>query len=108
MSARTLQLPRLVAGRDYADDLVDSLGLEPGADVVVDAGELLSGTPSFAAELVRRGVGGRPARSVVVLHSPAHLLRHHPSAPRGPGGGGEPGGRPAPPPTPGEPGRPHH
>jgi len=71
MSARTLQLPRLVAGRDYADDLVDSLGLEPGAEVVVDAGELLSGTPSFAAELVQRVLVAGRAGLMMLLDAPA-------------------------------------
>lgn len=76
MSARTLQLPRLVAGRDYADDLVDSLGLEPGADVVVDAGELLSGTPSFAAELVRRVLVAGHAGSLMLLNAPADFISY--------------------------------
>lgn len=71
MSARTLQLPRLVAGRDFADDLVDSLRLEPGAEVVVDAGELLSGTPSFAAELVDRVLVAGQAGSLLLLDAPA-------------------------------------
>ncbi|HEU5269624.1 MAG TPA: hypothetical protein VFU36_06835 [Jatrophihabitans sp.] len=71
MSARTLQLPRLVAGRDFADDLVDALRLAPGAEVVVDAGELLSGTPSFAAELVERVLVAGQAGSMLLLDAPA-------------------------------------
>jgi hypothetical protein len=80
MSARTLQLPRLVAGRDYADDLVDSLGLEPGAEVVVDAGELLSGTPSFAAELVERVLVAGSAGSLMLLDAPADFTGYIESA----------------------------
>jgi hypothetical protein len=80
MSARTLQLPRLVAGRDYADDLVDSLGLEPGAEVVVDAGELLSGTPSFAAELVERVLVAGSAGSMMLLDAPADFTDYIKSA----------------------------
>ena len=63
MAARTLQLPRLVAGRDYADDLVSTLGLEPDAEVLVDGSALLSGTPSFAAELVQQILVEGKARS---------------------------------------------
>ena len=37
MGVRTLPLPRLVAGRDYADDMVSTLGTVVGQDVVVDA-----------------------------------------------------------------------
>ena len=80
MSARTLQLPRLVAGRDYADDLVDSLRLEPGAEVVVDAGELLSGTPSFAAELVERVLVAGQAGSMMLLDAPADFTAYVESA----------------------------
>ena len=80
MSARTLQLPRLVAGRDYADDLVDSLRLEPGAEVVVDAGELLSGTQSFAAELVERVLIGGHAGSMTLLDAPADFTSYIESA----------------------------
>lgn len=80
MSARTLQLPRLVAGRDYADDLVDSLQLEPGSEVVVDAGELLSGTPSFAAELVERVLVSCHAGSMMLLDAPADFTGYVESA----------------------------
>lgn len=80
MSALTLQLPRLVAGRDYADDLVDSLRLVPGAEVVVDAGELLSGTPSFAAELVERLLVVGDAGSMMLLDAPADFTGYVESA----------------------------
>jgi len=80
MSARTLQLPRLVAGRDFADDLVDSLRLEPGTEVVVDAGELLSGTASFAAELVERVLVAGRAGSLLLLDAPADFTSYIESA----------------------------
>lgn len=70
MVARTLQLPRLVAGRDYADDLVSSLQLEPDAEVLVDGSALLSGTPSFAAELVQRILVEGKARSLRLVGAP--------------------------------------
>lgn len=70
MAARTLQLPRLVAGRDFADDLVRSLALEPGAEVLVDGTALLSGTPSFAAELVQQILVERKARSLRLVGAP--------------------------------------
>lgn len=70
MTARTLQLPRLVAGRDYADDLVHSLGLEPDAEVLVDGSGLLSGTPSFAAELVQQILVEGKARSLRLVGAP--------------------------------------
>ena len=80
MSARTLQLPRLVAGRDFADDLVDALRLQPGAEVVVDAGELLSGTASFAAELVERVLVAEQAGSLLLLDAPADFTGYIESA----------------------------
>jgi hypothetical protein len=70
MAARTLRLPRLVAGRDYADDLVSSLGLEPDAEVLVDASSLLSGTPSFAAELIQQILVDGKARSLRLVGGP--------------------------------------
>lgn len=70
MAARTLQLPRLVAGRDYADDLVSSLQLEPDAEVLVDGSALLSGTPSFAAELVQQILVEGKARSLRLVGAP--------------------------------------
>ncbi|HEX2903146.1 MAG TPA: hypothetical protein VHO01_06765 [Jatrophihabitans sp.] len=73
MSARTLHLPRLVAGRDYADDLVRSLVLEPGAEVLVDGSGLLSGTPSFAAELVQRILVDGKARSLRLVGAPGEF-----------------------------------
>jgi len=82
MTARTLQLPRLVAGRDYADDLVHTLGLEPDAEVVVDGTALLSGTPSFAAELVQQVLVEGKARSLTLIGAPADFVDYSSTAAR--------------------------
>lgn len=62
---RTLILPRLVAGRDFADDMADKLGSVEGDTVLVDGSGLLTGTGSFAAQLVSRLLGGGAAQLVV-------------------------------------------
>lgn len=62
---RTLILPRLVAGRDFADDMADKLGPVSGDTVLVDGSGLLTGTASFAAQLVSRLLGGDAAKLVV-------------------------------------------
>ncbi len=82
MAARTLQLPRLVAGRDYADDLVSSLALEPDAEVLVDGSALLSGTPSFAAELVQRILVEGKARSLRLVGAPGDFIDYAEAAAR--------------------------
>jgi hypothetical protein len=62
----TLTLPQLVAGRELAAAAVERLGPIDGADVTIDARPLVSGTASFAAELVRSTiVTGHAARLVV-------------------------------------------
>jgi hypothetical protein len=86
MAARTLQLPRLVAGRDYADDLVNTLGLEPGSEVLVDGSALLSGTPSFAAELVQRILVEGQARSLHLVGAPGDFAGYTETAARDLGG----------------------
>ncbi len=51
----TIELPSMVAGRAMADALVDALDGEiAGAQVDVDCRHLVSGSPSFAAQLVSR------------------------------------------------------
>lgn len=70
MNTRTMRLPRLVAGRDFADDMVHSFGQVLGEDVIVDGTELLSGTPSFAAELVRQLLVEGRARSLLLVGAP--------------------------------------
>ncbi|HJQ00441.1 MAG TPA: hypothetical protein VJ851_02470 [Jatrophihabitans sp.] len=71
MAARTLQLPRLVAGRDFAADLARSIGEVSEGDVIVDGSRLLSGTPSFAAELVQQLLVDGKARSLLLVGAPA-------------------------------------
>lgn len=74
MSTHMLQLPRLVAGRDFADDMVESLGPMIDDEVIVDASRLLSGTPSFAAELVRQVIIEGRARSLLLVGAPADFV----------------------------------
>lgn len=64
----TIELPSMVAGRAMADALVDALeGEIAGAHVDVDCRHLVSGSPSFAAQLVARLlVDGRAAHVRVV------------------------------------------
>ncbi len=64
----TIELPSMVAGRAMADALVDALdGDVTGEQVEVDCRHLVSGSPSFAAQLVRRLlVDGGAARVRVV------------------------------------------
>lgn len=82
MNARTLHLPRLVAGRDFADDIVGSLGPVPGRDVIVDGSRLLSGTPSFAAELVQRLLVQGQARSMLLVGAPTDFAGYCTAAAR--------------------------
>lgn len=70
MTARTLELPRLVAGRDFAADMAHSFGEVIDVDVVVDSSRLLSGTPSFAAELVQQLLVDGKARSLLLVGAP--------------------------------------
>lgn len=50
-----IELPSMVAGRAMADTLVDRLeGDLAGADVLLDCRHLVSGSPSFAAQMVTR------------------------------------------------------
>ncbi|MEO6702652.1 MAG: hypothetical protein ABI140_05135 [Jatrophihabitantaceae bacterium] len=82
MNARTLQLPRLVAGRDFADDMVESFGAVIDEDVIVDGSRLLSGTPSFAAELVQQLLVGGKARSLLLVGAPADFVGYATTAAR--------------------------
>ncbi len=66
----TLTLPQLVAGRELADAAVRRLGPVAGEDVVVDARALVSGTPSFAAQLVRTALVDAQASSLTVVGGP--------------------------------------
>ncbi|MEO7261718.1 MAG: hypothetical protein ABI047_10755 [Jatrophihabitantaceae bacterium] len=82
MGVRTLPLPRLVAGRDYADDMVKALGAVGGQDVVVDATRLLSGTTSFAYQLIERLLADENASSVLLVGAPADFAEYATSAAR--------------------------
>jgi hypothetical protein len=82
MLAPTLQLPRLVAGRDYADEIVRSIGLADDADVVVDGTRLLSGTASFAAELVEQLLVEHRARSLTLVGAPGDFVTYASTAAR--------------------------
>jgi len=79
---RTLPLPRLVAGRDYADDMVSTLGPVLGQDVVVDATRLLSGTTSFAYQLIERLLAEEKASSVLLVGAPPDFAEYATSAAR--------------------------
>ncbi|MHA3704313.1 hypothetical protein ACXR2U_19240 [Jatrophihabitans sp. YIM 134969] len=72
--SKVLQLPRLVAGRDFAAEMVEAFaardGALDGARVVVDASELLSGTASFAGELVRRILVDAHAAELLLVGAP--------------------------------------
>ncbi|ROP26514.1 hypothetical protein [Pseudokineococcus lusitanus] len=57
-----IELPSMVAGRALADALVDRLdGDLAGAVVVLDCRHLVTGSPSFAARVVARVLGGGAA-----------------------------------------------
>jgi hypothetical protein len=63
----TLTLPQLVAGRELAAEAVGRLGPLAGEHVVVDARPLISGSTSFAGQLVRSAlVDGRAAELALV------------------------------------------
>jgi hypothetical protein len=66
----TLTLPQLVAGRDLADDAVAGLGELHGEQVVVDARRLVSGTASFAGQLVHRILSDGGAGTLAVIGGP--------------------------------------
>jgi uncharacterized Fe-S center protein len=65
-----LYLPMYVAGRDFADDVVDQLGSLTGRSIVVDATGLASGTSSFAAQLVSRVLVDGKADELIVVGAP--------------------------------------
>lgn len=71
----TLTLPALVAGRDLADLFVDRLDVHAGAEVTVDARQLVSGTSSFAAQLVERLLVAEQAGRLAILGGPDSFLR---------------------------------
>lgn len=72
----TLVLPHLIAGRDLADRLVDRLGPLAGEQVVADCRAMVTGTVSFASQLVVRVLSQGGARELVLLGAPAEFTRH--------------------------------
>lgn len=68
---RTLTLPQLVAGRDLAAEAVQKLGPLTGSEVRVDARPLVSGTASFAGQLVRSALLDGGAATLTVIGGPA-------------------------------------
>jgi hypothetical protein len=70
----TLTLPQLVAGRDLAEAAVRRLGSLAGAEVVVDARPLVSGTASFAAQLVRSTVLDGGAARLTLIGGPPDFV----------------------------------
>ncbi|MHA3700726.1 hypothetical protein ACXR2U_00960 [Jatrophihabitans sp. YIM 134969] len=77
--SKTIRLPRLVSGRDFADEMVDAFtaaeGPLDGVHVVVDASNLLSGTASFAAQLVRRILFDANAAEMVLTGAPTQFAQ---------------------------------
>lgn len=68
----TLVLPRLVAGRDFADEMVARWGPRlNGVPVVVDSRGLRSGTAAFADQLVRRILVEHPTAKLTLVGGPA-------------------------------------
>jgi hypothetical protein len=70
----TLTLPQLVAGRELAAEAVRKLGPIDGAQVVVDARPLVSGSTSFAGQLVRSTLVDGHAAALTVIGGPPEFL----------------------------------
>jgi hypothetical protein len=70
----TLTLPQLVAGRRLAAGAVARLGAITGVDVTVDATPLVSGTSSFAGQLVESVLVEGGAAHLTVLGGPTDFV----------------------------------
>jgi hypothetical protein len=70
----TLTLPQLVAGRELAAAAVRRLGTFDGDEVVVDARPLVSGTASFAGQLVRSTVLEGGAARLTLIGGPSDFV----------------------------------
>ncbi|MDT4915223.1 MAG: hypothetical protein QOC66_4351 [Pseudonocardiales bacterium] len=70
----TLTLPQLVAGRDLASAAVRRLGPITDDEVVVDARPLVSGTASFAGQLVRSTVLDGGAARLTLIGGPPDFV----------------------------------
>jgi hypothetical protein len=71
-----LTLPLFVAGRDFAGDMADRLGIVTDRSIVVDATGLSSGTSSFAAELVHRILIDGKAAELILVGAPAQFVEY--------------------------------
>lgn len=71
-----LYLPLFVAGRDFADHVIDQLGTVADEPVVVDATGLRSGTSSFAAQFVRRILVDGKASELIVVGAPKEFVAY--------------------------------
>jgi hypothetical protein len=69
-----LTLPRLVAGRELAAAMVDQLGSLAGAQLIVDGRNMVTGTGSFAAGLIRRALIDQHAAGVVLVGAPEDFV----------------------------------
>ena len=65
-----LYFPLYVAGRDFADKMADRLGDVAERRLVVDATDLISGTSSFAAQLVHRLLVEGKADELIIVGAP--------------------------------------
>lgn len=72
----TLNLPELVAGRDMADEIVDKLGPLDRERVVVEAGNLVNGSASFAGQLVKRVLVGATGAELIVVGAPTRFNQY--------------------------------
>jgi|tagenome__1003787_1003787.scaffolds.fasta_scaffold20313525_2 hypothetical protein len=70
----TLTLSQLVAGRELAAEAMRKLGPVEGTHVVVDARPLVSGSTSFAGQLVRSALLDGRAAELTILGGPAEFL----------------------------------
>jgi len=72
-----MYLPRLVAGRDFAAQMVAAaLGDVTGDHITVDCSELLSGSASFAAGLVEAILIGGAAAKLTLSNAPDTFARY--------------------------------
>lgn len=72
-----VRLPSMVAGRQMADALVDAVsGDLSDAEVAIDCRALVSSSPSFVAQLLKRLLIDRGVARVVVRYPPEQFTRY--------------------------------
>jgi FlaA1/EpsC-like NDP-sugar epimerase len=71
----TLVLPRQVAGRDLADELINQLGSLGGQTVLVDARRTTHATGSFGAQIVKRVLMTEQAERLTIVAGPSRLVQ---------------------------------